>query len=138
MVIEAYHMSRAGQLKDLIDENTGNILFPFSKGLIAQFYINNDEYLTERDIEVEENNTEANKYISYLKLNKWTVIGFTIPEHSIDFLYMLKTVSNKYLIRNNKKERIYDMLITEDDKSEGIVSVTVQLLLNEYTVTGNY
>lgn len=138
MVIEAYHMSRSGQLKDLIDENTGEVIFPFSKGLILHLSVPNEEYLPERDVELEENNTESNKYVSFLKLNKWTVLGCVLPEHTIDLLYMLKVVSNKYIIRNNKREQIYDIIVTEDDKSDGVVSVTIQLLLKEYSITGNY
>jgi len=139
MLIEVYHNSRNGQLQDLINAIDESVIFPFSKGLVLQLYLNTDETLEENTIEVEENNTDSEKYISYLKSNEWIVISGNIPTHALRMLYLLKTVSNKYLITNeNEKIQFYDIIITENSKLKRVVNVTIQLLTSEKVITGNY
>lgn len=138
MVIEAIHRDRAGNLQDLIDANTGNVVFPFSKGIIMQFYIDIDEKISQTDIEVEEINSDAIKSFSFFKLNDYYIINARVPENTLKMLYTLKTVSDKKIIIDNKEYPFTDIIITENNKSVGVVGITMQLLINEISITGNY
>lgn len=138
MLIEAYHTSRSGELRDLVNEIDGTIIFPFSKGLILKLYLNTDEFLNEINIEVEENNVDSEKYISYLKSNEWLVISGNIPQHFLSLLYLLKSVSEKHIVINNERIRFTDIMITENSKLKNVVNVTIQLLISENVITGNY
>ena len=138
MVIEAIHRDRAGNLQDLIDVNTGNVVFPFSKGIIMQFYIDIEEKISQTDIEVEEINSDAIKSFSFFKLNDYFIINARVPENTLKMLYTLKTVSDKKIIIDNKEYPFTDIIITENNKSVGVVGVTMQLLINEISITGNY
>lgn len=138
MVIEFYHIARNGTPKDLVNKNNDALVFPYASSCVSLIYLNTDEFIGERDTIADENNTEGNVYYSLFKLNDWVMISATLPEHTMKMLYMLKTISNKYIIRNNEKLRFYDIIVTENEKSDGAVGVTIQLLLEETTITGNY
>lgn len=138
MVIESYHKARNGQLKDLVDKNTGEIIYPFSRGCVMRLFLNTDEFLNERETLADENNSEGEKYYSLYKLENYKIISAVVPDHVLDMLYTLKVVSDNYLIHNSEKIKFSDIIVTEDTKSDGATGITIQLLIKETTITGNY
>ncbi len=138
MVIEAWHTNNNGLAVDLVNELTGDVIFPFSNGSIVRFYFNSDEIIEDEDTISDENNTDGNIYYSFFKLNEWKTIGVRIPSHSLSMFHMLKIIKNKYITYNGERSEIKDIIIDKQMQDFGVAMISVQLLLNEYSVTGNY
>ena len=137
MVLEAWHTNRKGEPTDLTNGINGEVVFPFSNGSILRWVFNSTEEIDEEDTLADEFNVEGEVYTSFFKLNEWKVVGFTIPKHALPMLYMLKVIRHKYLIIQNKRVAIKDVIINKEVDGRYSCAVSLQLLLSETSITGN-